>query len=74
MKKMNFTRTTLLRMMQIEASTTLLVDARPTPSVPCVVLKPRYYATVPMMRPNTTVLSVAGMKSVNSITENARLK
>ncbi len=41
MKKINFTRTTLVRMMQMDESTTLRVDVRPTPSVPCVVVKPR---------------------------------
>ena len=63
-----------MRMMQIDASTTLRVDVRPTPSVPWVVVNPRYDATVPMMKPNTAVLSVAGMKSLNSMIENARWK
>src|SRR5205814_117417 len=73
-KKISFTSTTLMRMMQIDDSTTLLVDVRPTPSVPCVVLKPRYDATVPMMKPKTAVLKVAGTKSVNSMNEKARWK
>src|SRR5204862_1891061 len=72
--KISFTSTTLTRMMQIDDSTTLLVDARPTPSVPCVVVKPRYDDTVPMMKPNTIVFSVAGRKSLNSTTDNARWK
>jgi hypothetical protein len=66
MKKINFTRTTFTTMMQTEASTTLLVEARPTPSVPREVVNPRYDATVPTMNPNTAVLSVAGTKSLNS--------
>src|SRR5215208_3434213 len=32
-RKISFTRTTFTRMMQMDDSTTLLVDARPTPSV-----------------------------------------
>ena len=54
------TSSTLETMIRIDDSTTAIVDARPTPSVPDVVLKPRYDEIVAMMKPNTIVLSVAG--------------
>src|SRR2546425_3738501 len=73
-KKINFTSTTLLMMMRIDAYTTLRVAVRPTPSVPWVVVKPRWDATVPMIIPKTTVFSVDGMKSWKLISENARRK
>jgi hypothetical protein len=38
---MIFTRITSLRMMSMDAMTTLRVDASPTPSVPRLVVKPR---------------------------------
>jgi hypothetical protein len=39
------------------------------PSVPRDVVNPRSEATVPMIEPDTAVLSVAGTKSLNSISE-----
>ena len=54
--------------------TTLRVEARPTPSVPCVVFSPRYDDTIAMMKPKTAVFSVAGIRSVKSISEKARAK
>src|SRR6185503_18004056 len=41
-KKINRTRTTFETMMRMEESTTARVEARPTPSVPDSVVKPRY--------------------------------
>ena len=38
------TSSTFAVMIRIEESTTLRVDARPTPSVPCVVVTPRQVA------------------------------
>jgi hypothetical protein len=60
MKKIRRTRSTLLTMMRIEDRTTDLVDARPTPSVPDSVLKPRYDDVVAIMKPNTIVFNVDG--------------
>src|SRR6185295_18139018 len=50
-KSVSFTSTTSVTMMTIDDSTTLLVEARPTPRVPWDVVKPKYDATVPMTRP-----------------------
>src|SRR4030095_14741157 len=71
---MILTSTTFARMRRIDALTTLFVEARPTPSVPPVVLTPRYDATEAMMNPKTIVLAVAGIRSENPINENAALK
>jgi hypothetical protein len=45
---------------RIEEKTTDRVDARPTPSVPLVVVNPRYDEVTAMMNPNTIVFRVAG--------------
>src|SRR4051812_19995146 len=60
MKKISRTSTTLATMMPIEENTTARVEARPTPSVPDSVVKPRYEEIVAMMNPKTMVLTVAG--------------
>ena len=60
MKKISRTSSTFDRMMRTDDSTTALVEARPTPSVPDSVVKPRYDEVVAMMNPNTIVFSVDG--------------
>ena len=57
---MSRTSSTFDTMIRIDDSTTARVEARPTPSVPDCVVKPRYDDTVAMMNPNTIVFIVAG--------------
>ena len=59
-KKISRTSTTLAAMSSTDDITTLRVAARPTPSVPPVVLRPWYAPAVAMMNPKTLVLSVDG--------------
>ena len=56
---MILTSTTSLRMTSMDAMTTLRVDDSPTPSVPRLVVNPRWPATTAMRNPNTTVFNVA---------------
>jgi hypothetical protein len=65
------TSTTLTTISTTDDITTLRVEARPTPSVPCVVVIPRKDDTTAMMKPKTAVLSVAGTRSVKSTREKA---
>ena len=52
--------------MSNDETTTELVDARPTPTVPLSVLYPLYEPTIPTINPKKKVLIMPGIRSENS--------
>src|SRR5207248_5939954 len=65
MVRINRTSTTSARMTNSDERTTALMADLPTPSVPPRVRMPAKQATVPIISPNTAVLRLGGMKSLN---------
>src|SRR5580658_2675298 len=70
--KMHLIRITSAIMISRDDMTTLLVDARPTPCAPWLVVNPKYEDTAPIMNPKTVVLSVGRKKFTQPRLANAR--